>query len=122
MPLRRLSSARHTIGGMSRQITLMLPGGRNPADGSNYPASPAFEHVWADIRSLRGQELDRAQQIAQEVEHVISIAYQTGVTQAMLVSFENRTFLIKYIEDEDERHIFLDLYCAEVGQNAGSQS
>lgn len=122
MPLRRLSSARHTIGGMSRQISLFLPGARNTADGSNFPASPIFKAVWADIRSLRGQELDRAQQIAQEVEHVISIAYQTGVTHNMLVEFENRSFQIHYIEDEDERHIFLDLYCAEVGQNAGSQA
>jgi hypothetical protein len=27
---------------------------------------------------------------------------------------------INHIQDEDRRHIFLDLYCAEVGQNAGS--
>ena len=122
MPLPRLSSRRHSIGGLSRQITLYQPGGRNPADGSTYPPSPVFQNVWADIRALRGQELDKAQQIAQKVEHVISIAYQIGVNQAMLVGFENRSFLIEYIEDEDERHIFLDLYCAEIGQNAGSQS
>jgi len=86
------------------------------------PAGRPQSRGWADIRALRGQELDKAQQIAQKVEHVISIAYQIGVNQAMLVGFENRSFLIEYIEDEDERHIFLDLYCAEIGQNAGSQS
>lgn len=122
MPLRRLgSTARsYSIGQMSRQIVLFQPGSRNPADGSNYPPSPAITS-WADIRSLRGAELDKAQQIAQEIEHAIRIPYQTGVNQAMLVRFENRNFQVMYIEDEDERHIFLDLYCAEVGQNAGSQ-
>jgi SPP1 family predicted phage head-tail adaptor len=121
MPLRRLSAARHSIGGFSRGITILAPGGRNPVDGSNYPPSPIFEKVYADIRSLRGQELDKAQQIAQEADHMVSIPYQTGITLAMLVEFESRIFQIKYIEDEDERHVFLDLYCAEVGQNAGSQ-
>jgi SPP1 family predicted phage head-tail adaptor len=121
MPLRRLSSARHSIGGLSRQVVLMQPGGRNTADGSTFPPSPAIT-TWADIRSLRGEELDKAQQIAQETEHIVSIPYQIGVTLAMTVQFENRSFQIKYIEDEDERHIFLDLYCAEIGQNAGSQT
>jgi SPP1 family predicted phage head-tail adaptor len=121
MPLRRLSSAHHSIGGFSRQIVLMLPGARNTADGSTFPPSPAITS-WAEIRSLRGQELDKAQQIAQEADHMVSIPYQTGITLAMLVEFESRIFQIKYIEDEDERHVFLDLYCAEVGQNAGSQA
>jgi hypothetical protein len=40
----------------------------------------------------------------------------------MTVGFEGRTFRIKYIEDEDEMHFFLFLYCAEIGQNAGSQT
>ena len=38
----------------------------------------------------------------------------------MLVGFEGEMWQINYIEDEDRRHVFLDLYCAEIGQNAGS--
>jgi SPP1 family predicted phage head-tail adaptor len=106
---------------MSRRIVLLQPGARNTADGSTFPPSPSITS-WAEIRALRGQELDKAQQIAQEADHIVSIPYQTGITLAMLVEFENRIFQIKYIEDEDELHIFLDLYCAEVGQNAGSQA
>jgi SPP1 family predicted phage head-tail adaptor len=121
MPLRRLSSTHHSIGGMSRQIVLLAPGTRNPADGSTFPPSPQIT-TWAEIRTLRGEELDKAAQIAVEADHMVSIAYQIGITLGMLVAFENRIFLIKYIEDEDERHVFLDFYCAEVGQNAGSQT
>ena len=121
MPLPRLISRRHSIGGMNRQITLCEPGGRNPVDGGNLPQSPVFTS-WADIHAASGAELDKAQQIGQVVGHVISIPYQTGVELEMIVKFETRSFLIKYIEDEEERHIFLDLYCAEVGQNAGSQN
>lgn len=121
MPLKRLSSARHTIGGMSRQVTLFTPGGRNPVDGGDLPPSP-FCTSWADIRSLRGEELDRTDQIAQKVELVVTIPYQIGIEENMLVGFEQETWQISYIEDEDRRHIFLDLYCAEVGQNAGQQT
>lgn len=120
MPLKRLSSARYSIGGMSRQVTLYLPG-RRAADGGNTPPSP-FCTSWADIRSLRGEELDKADQIAQLVELIVTIPYQIGITGNMLVGFEKEMWQISYIEDEDRRHVFLDLYCAEIGQNAGQQT
>jgi SPP1 family predicted phage head-tail adaptor len=118
MPLKRLSSSPNSIGGMSRQVTLNAPGGRNAADGGPQPPSPVIT-TWANIRALKGDELDKASQIAQEAEHVIRIPYQLGVNEDMTVGFESRTFQIKYIEDQDELHWFLDLYCAEIGQNAG---
>lgn len=103
---------------MSRQITLSQPGSPGQ-DGGNAPPSPVLT-TWASIRALRGAELDKMEQIAQEADHLVSIPYQQPVSLAMLVDFEGRTFQIAYIEDEDERHIFLDLYCHEIGQNAGS--
>lgn len=118
MPLKRLSSSPYSIGGMSRQITLNAPGDRNTADGGPLPPSPAIT-TWASIRALKGAELDKAAHIAQEADHVVSIAYQLGVRLDMTVGFENRSFQIKYIEDDDENHVFLDLYCAEIGQSPG---
>ena len=120
MVLRRLSSARRTIGGMSRQVTLYTLGSR-AADGGNIPPSPWITS-WADIRSLKGEELDKADQIAQAVELIVTIPYQPGVELNMQVGFEQELWQINYIEDEDRRHVFLDLYCAEIGQNAGENS
>jgi head-tail adaptor len=40
----------------------------------------------------------------------------------MTVVFEGRTFQIHFVEDEDEMHFFLNLYCSEIGQNAGAQT
>jgi SPP1 family predicted phage head-tail adaptor len=104
---------------MHYQVQLYSQGQRNPTDGSTMPPSFAVT-TWADVRALRGVELDKAQQIAQEVEHLITIPYQPGVTENMRIDFDGRTFEIRYIEDQDERKFFLDLYCAEIGQNAGS--
>lgn len=120
MPLRRLSDSRHTIGGMSKWITLYSPGPPG-TDGGTTPPSPAIS-TWADIKALSGAELDKANQIAQEVEHIITIPYQSSVTAAMTAGYEDRMFQIKYIEDPDENRFFLDLYCAEIGQNAGQQT
>jgi SPP1 family predicted phage head-tail adaptor len=120
LPLKRLSFSRESIGGMSRQITLYLPGSR-AADGGNTPPSPFFT-TWANIQSLRGMELDRADQIAQQVDLTLRIPYQTGITLDMIVGFEDERWQITYIEDQDRRHVFLDLYCAEMGQNPGQQA
>jgi SPP1 family predicted phage head-tail adaptor len=121
MPLKRLSSSPDSIGGMSRQITLNNPGLRNPADGGSGPPNPAIT-TWASIRALTGAELDKAAQVATEAKHMVRIPYQPGVNGNQTVGFEGRTFQIDYIEDADEMHIFLDLWCNELGQNAGSQT
>jgi SPP1 family predicted phage head-tail adaptor len=107
---------------MSRQITLEYSSaGRNTTDGGPLPPSPAVTS-WASIRALQGDELDRADQIAQESDHIVIIPFQSPVTLDMIVVFEQRKFQIKYIEDQDELHFFLSLYCVEIGQNAGSQT
>lgn len=103
---------------MSRLVTLYQPGQRNPADGTSTGPEP-FVQSWAAIRALAGEELDKAQQIAQESTHLVAVPYQHGITENMLVVFEGRTFQIKYIEDPDEMHWELRLFCAETGQNAG---
>lgn len=126
MPLPRLSArlpgpGQYTSAAqMSRQVTLLLPGPRQ-LDGSSLPPEP-FDISWASIRALAGEELDKAQQIAQESTHLVSIPYRIGITENMLVQFEQRVFQIKYIEDPDELHFELRLFCAELGQNAGEQS
>jgi SPP1 family predicted phage head-tail adaptor len=117
MSLPRLSSREgHPIGGFHHRLTFYQPG-LPGSDGGATPDSPVFS-TWGDVRPLRGQELDKAKQIAQEVEHIVSIPFQP-VNENYIIGFEGRKFLIKYIEDPDERQFFLDIYAEEIGQNAG---
>lgn len=126
-PLRRLSATPPgpgqyaPIGSLSRQVTLYLTGQRDATSGAIIPPDPFGPPIWASIRALQGQEIDKAQQIAQAVSHLITISYQLGIQESMLVGFEGRMFQIKYVEDIDERHVQLLLFCDEVGQNAGQQ-
>lgn len=126
-PLRRLSAVPPAPGGyapvgaLNRLITLLAPGDRASDGGPGLP-SPG-PPTWAFIRALAGQELDRAHQIAQNVSHLVEIMYQLNVAENMTLSFQDgaqqRIFQIHAIEDPDERHERLRLYCAELGQNAG---
>jgi SPP1 family predicted phage head-tail adaptor len=120
LPLRTLSGYT-PIGAMTRQITLFLPGQRSPVDGSTGPPA-AFGTSWASIRALQGEELDKAQLIAQKVSHLVAIPYQPGIVESMTLTWENREFQISAIVDPDEMHFELRLYAFEMGQNAGQQS
>jgi SPP1 family predicted phage head-tail adaptor len=101
---------------MHRQIVFMAPSGRNQ-DGSDPPYSP-HAVAWAAIRVLQTQELDKAQQIAQELIYLVATPWQRGITQQMRVIYQDesnaRTLEIKGIEDVDLRQIELRLRCSEI--------
>jgi SPP1 family predicted phage head-tail adaptor len=127
MPLQRLSNipprvgAYTPTGAFNNWVTLSTQG--NPAAGVQ--PSAAFE-TWAAIRALNGQEIQKAQQIAQKSSHLVTIVYQGGVFEGMTVSLyefgTTRVFQIEDIVDPDERHIELRMTCSEINQNAGSAS
>ena len=127
MPLPRLSArppaagAYTTPGAFNRWVTFCTAA--NIAAG--VPASPAFTS-WAAIRGLQGREIDKAQQIAQQASHLVTVPYQLGVSSAMTIQLEEggstRNFQIVDIEDPDERHIELRIMCSELGTNAGGAS
>lgn len=123
MPLRRLSTSApqsHSLGAMRYQVTFYEPG-MPGFDGGAMPDSPVLT-TWADIRALHGAELDKAQEIAQTVDHLIGIPYQVGPNENQLIGFQGRKFQIKFIEDLDESKVWLDIYCEEIGQNAGQDT
>jgi SPP1 family predicted phage head-tail adaptor len=131
MPLRTLSrvppapGAYAPLGAMNSQISLLAPGER-AGDGGPGTPDAAVGPVWASIRPLGGAETDRQHQRAQTSSHLVEIFYQLGITENMIVSFQDggnlRTFQIRYVDDPDGLRNRLHLYCAEVGQNAGGAS
>jgi SPP1 family predicted phage head-tail adaptor len=133
MPLRGLS-ARVSVAGrmvgpsaMNRWVTFCTPGQRNAdgSGGSTSQPSAAFS-CWAAIYALAGEELDKAQQIAQKVSHIVVINYQLGVQANMVIQYIDggvtRTFQIADITDPDEQRWQLKIFCFEMGTNAGGSS
>jgi len=134
MPLRGLSGFGATLfvagrrvspATMNKQLTICSPGTVNSTDGTTGPPLPEIE-TWGAIFALSGDELDRAQQIAQRASHVVVIPYALGIPEAGVVQYIDggltRTFQIEAIVDEDEQRWMLKIYCFEINQNAGQAS
>ena len=127
MPLTRLS-ARPPVPGqytnpaqMNRWITFYNQA--NPTAG--IPANP-FVDSWAKVAPLTAQEIDKSQQITQRVTHLVTVPYQPGIQESMLIGLLEggtlRMFQIAGIEDPDEQHVELRIMAFEINQNAGSAS
>lgn len=131
MPLRGLS-ARFSVGGqmvspaaMNKQLTICTPGETNSADGTTGDPEAVFS-TWGSIYAISGDELDRAQQIAQKVSHLVVIPYTLGTPANGIVQYIDggltREFQIAAIDDQDEQRWMLKIYCFEINQNAGEAS
>src|ERR1700677_4747922 len=112
MPLRRLSQALPRpgqyapIGAMNKQVTFYSPGAKSAATGQAGPALAAFA-CWAAIYALAGDELDKAQQIAQKTSHLVVINYQFGLENNMTLQYldagATRVFQVADVNDPDEQ-------------------
>jgi len=98
----------------------------NPANPTAGTGGDPYRDSWASVRALSGQELDKAQQIAQRVSHLVTVPYRPGLLESMTIGMYDfgtlRTFQIADIEDPDERHVELRIMAFEINQNAGSAS
>jgi len=127
MPLRRLSTLMPRQGeyagpgAMTSLVTFYTPG--NALAGTR---RGAFDDAWMALYALAGDEIDRAQQIAQKASHVGFINYQMGILDSMTFDLKEnggtRTFQISAIVGVDEQRRQLKIYCFEINQNAGAAS
>lgn len=128
MPLRRLSQQPPrpgqyvTVGSMNRQATFYLPGAQNTTTGNAGAPSAQFQ-CWLALFALSGEELDKAQQIAQQARFLAVINYQSGVSEGgtfeIFEGSATRVLQIAAIEDPDGQQRQLKIYCFEINQNAG---
>lgn len=98
-------------------ITLQI---QSAPDASGKAQPPTdFATTYAAIRALTQREIDKAQLVAQQVTHLVTIPFMTGVQESMLVLLaDGRLFRIEGIEDPDNRNVELRMLCVETGTNA----
>jgi SPP1 family predicted phage head-tail adaptor len=73
-----------------------------------------YTTVWAEIRPLQGRELETAQQISADVNHKVTIRYNSSVVETDRILFGTRVLEIGGIVNTDERNIEQVLFCKEV--------
>lgn len=126
MPHRRLSfippaaGAYTPVGSMTAWITILNPAGQDADGRATSPST--FATCWAAVRALAGRELDKAQQVDQEVSHLVTVFYFEGPKENMTIQWEGRVLQIIGIQDPDGQHRELRMLCVERGQNAGQPS
>ena len=81
--------------------------------------TPIFSGVRAKIRTLTGNQLLAAQQMASGVQLVVETRYHAGVCPKWRILFGSRIFLIEYVNNVDFRNVKLLCYCKEIFE-AGS--
>ncbi|HXH05858.1 MAG TPA: phage head closure protein [Vicinamibacterales bacterium] len=88
----------------------------DPQGGRSETWTPIATDVWAEVTPLSGRELLQlqAQQVAVIVTHRVRIWYRAGLSPQMRLRLGSRVFQIETIVDPDERHVELELLCAEV--------
>jgi len=76
--------------------------------------------VWAAVRPMSGTELIEAQQVNAKATHKVRTPWQPGITTDMRCRLAGRTLNIVRSSNVEERNIWLELICEEVG-NASTE-
>lgn len=107
------SLSRPSASNLRYRVSILQQG---TADDYGEPAYVPFATgVWSDIQDLRGIELIRAQKIAAQATHYVTIRYRPGVLANMQIVWDGRTFFIEAILDEfTPRKVWMALYCREL--------
>jgi len=74
--------------------------------------------IWAAIEPISGTEFWAQQQIQSEITVKIRIRYRNDIAVGMKAEYNNKTYMIKYIIDNQESHKELWLMCSEGVINA----
>ncbi|MFO0939829.1 MAG: phage head closure protein [Pirellulales bacterium] len=107
--MRRISRLKHRITLLEQQPELDSLGRQKRGNAYWQPVAV----VWAEVRQINGQEIERAKQMLATCSHMIAIRYREGVTTSMRVKFGDRQFEIRAVLDADSGGRELQLVCGE---------
>ncbi len=87
---------------------------RNPR-GAEITTWDTYAAVYADIRTVAGQEQVLAAQLEQAtLLHTVTIRYRSGITPKMRLKWNTRYFDIEAVIERDNRQRVIDLSCREI--------
>ena len=69
----------------------------------------SIKKVWAFLEPIRGHQQTEAQRLSSETTYKILIRYQKGITQDMLINYDNKKLYIHQVLDIEERHAYIEL-------------
>ena len=103
------------VGELKRRITIeqKTRGASDGAGGYLAETWATLATVWAKIDPRAGRELVDADQVVHRITHVITIRARTGITTAMRVVYQTRTFAIVDLRELMEGGRWMEMQCEE---------
>ena len=102
-------------GNLRHIISIRVPP-QGGAGALNIPTAdwPELCRCRASVRPIRGRELWAAEQAQSLINYRIVLRWKDGISVGMRVMLKERSFVIRYAIDEEERHHWMQLMCEEV--------
>jgi len=100
-------------GDLRQLVTIEQPKDDADSFGQRSQWETFAENVPAMVQDVRGSELYRSQQFVDQVTHIVTIRYLTGLEMKMRVIFEGRELQIQAVLNPDQRRIRHDILCLE---------
>jgi len=102
------------IGLMRSRLTLETPVETPDNAGGVLRSYTTLALVWAEVLTLNTQQRLEAEQIGQTVTHRITLRYRDGITTKLRLRRASQIFLIRGVEDPDDRKRRLICHCEEI--------
>jgi SPP1 family predicted phage head-tail adaptor len=101
------------VGEFRRKILIQSLTRTSDSMGGASVAWTTFATAWARIEPRLGNERYFGQRLEENITHIITMRFVTGVTAAMRVSYGSRVFEIKSKVSPFEENQYLVLLCQE---------
>lgn len=100
---------------LRHQITIEKNAGtQSDGAGNRIPVWEPLFTTWAEVRPLRGDEIETAALLRQEITHMVTIRYRNDFTRDKhRVNFNGRILAIETIINKDELNVELNIQCRE---------
>jgi SPP1 family predicted phage head-tail adaptor len=105
---------RLTIGDMRARLQLEGPVETPDNAGGVIRNWTLLALLWADVATLNAQQRLEAEQIGQTVTHRVTIRWRDGVSTKQRLRRGTQIFLIRGVEDPDDRRRRLICNCEEI--------
>jgi SPP1 family predicted phage head-tail adaptor len=109
---------RFHAGEFNKRITFLGQGGEEQYDEEGYPipSEPIKKSVWAKVIPVSGREFIEAKATQSENIYRFIIRYRKDLDTSMKITFNDRTFEIVSILNDNEDNVTLTIVASEVKQ------
>jgi len=103
-------------GKLNKRITLISYSEIEKEIGQLIQKPVPIKTVWAFLEPIRGHQQTEAQRLSNETTYKILTRYHKGITQEMLINYEDKKLYIHQVIDIEERHAYMEIIATWKGE------